>query len=84
METAEAALAFAPPFNPTSSQLQWGGSRMSQNQAGKWARRAVWFTLAAVFTLGCNPLATLSFLTQSDPVKTSRLPAGVRGRSEEG
>jgi hypothetical protein len=47
---------------------------MSQNQAGKWARRAVWFTLAAVFTLGCNPLATLSFLTQSDPVKKAEYP----------
>ncbi|HEV3439412.1 MAG TPA: hypothetical protein VG122_18755, partial [Gemmata sp.] len=47
---------------------------MSQNQACKWARRAVWFTLAAVFTLGCNPLATLSFLTQSDPVKKAEYP----------
>jgi hypothetical protein len=47
---------------------------MSQNQAGKWARRAVWFTLAAVFTFGCNPLATLSFITQSDPVKKADYP----------
>lgn len=47
---------------------------MSQNQAGRWVRRAVWITFAAIFTLGCNPLATFSFLTQSDPVKSAEYP----------
>jgi hypothetical protein len=47
---------------------------MSHNQLGKWAGRAVWFTLAAVFTLGCNPLSTISFLTQSDPTKPAEYP----------
>jgi hypothetical protein len=47
---------------------------MSQNRASKWARRAVWFTLATILTIGCNPLATVSFLTQSDPLKKADYP----------
>lgn len=32
----------------------------------RWARRAVWGTLAVVCTIGCNPLTTLAFLTHKD------------------
>jgi hypothetical protein len=32
----------------------------------RWARRAVWGTLAVVFAFGCNPLTTIAFLTQKD------------------
>jgi hypothetical protein len=32
----------------------------------RWARRAVWGTLAVIFTVGCNPLATIAFLTHKD------------------
>jgi hypothetical protein len=47
---------------------------MSQNQLSKWARRTVWMTFAAVLTIGCNPLSTISFLTQSDPVRPAEYP----------
>jgi hypothetical protein len=57
---------------------------MSQNQAGKWARRAVWFTLAAVFTLGCSPLATLSFLMDNEPVKKAEYPLAFKDGSKKG
>jgi hypothetical protein len=40
----------------------------------RWARRAVWGTLALVFTIGCNPIATLGFLTYKDPVKPAKYP----------
>lgn len=46
---------------------------MSQNQLGRWAKRAVWFTFAAVFTLGCNPLSTLSFIN-GEPIKEAEYP----------
>jgi hypothetical protein len=47
---------------------------MSLRHIGHWARYTVWCTLAAMFALGCNPLATVSFLTQSDPVKPAEFP----------
>jgi hypothetical protein len=43
-------------------------------RTGKWARRAVWGTLAVVLTIGCNPLATIGFLTYKDPVQPARCP----------
>jgi len=57
---------------------------MSQSQLGKWMRRAVWFTLAAVFTVGCNPLSTISFLTQSDPVKPAEYPLVYKDGPKKG
>src|SRR5579885_2776665 len=38
---------------------------------GKWARRAVWSTFAAVFAVGCNPLTTIAFLFH----KETKIPA---------
>ena len=40
----------------------------------RWARRAVWGALAVVLTIGCNPLATIGFLTYKDPVKPAKYP----------
>lgn len=40
----------------------------------RWARRAVWGTLAAIFTFGCNPLATIAFLTHKDTPTPARYP----------
>ncbi len=40
----------------------------------RWARRAVWGTFAIVCMIGCNPLATLGFLTYKDPVRTAPYP----------
>jgi hypothetical protein len=57
---------------------------MSQNQVGKWARRAVWFTLAVVFTFGCSPLATLSFLTDPEPVKKAEYPLEFKDGPKKG
>lgn len=37
----------------------------------KWGRRAVWGTLAAVLTIGCNPLTMIGFLAHRD----ARIPA---------
>lgn len=47
---------------------------MSQNRAVRWASRIVWLTVASIFAFGCNPLSTISFLTQSDPVKKAEYP----------
>jgi hypothetical protein len=44
------------------------------SRAGKWARGAVWGTVLAIFTLGCNPLSTLSFLTNPEPLKPAEYP----------
>jgi hypothetical protein len=63
---------------------QMRGSRMSQNRAGKWARRAVWITLAAVFTFGCNPLATFSFLTNPEPIKDAQYPLEFKEGPKKG
>ena len=57
---------------------------MSQNQLGKWIRRTVWFTLAAIFTLGCNPLATLSFLTNPEPQKPAEYPLVFKDGPKKG
>ena len=51
-----------------------GGSRMSQNQATRWARRAVWLTFAAVLTIGCSPLSTVAFLWGDPPAKPAEYP----------
>lgn len=44
------------------------------SRAGKFARVAVWGTLVAVFAFGCNPLSTLSFLTNPEPIKAAEYP----------
>jgi hypothetical protein len=41
------------------------------NRTGKWAKRAVWLTLAAVLSFGCSPLTTIAFLLHKD----DKLPA---------
>jgi hypothetical protein len=41
------------------------------NKTGKWARRAVWATFAAVLAVGCNPLTTIAFIFHKD----SKIPA---------
>jgi hypothetical protein len=43
-------------------------------RTGKWARRAVWGTLAVVLTIGCNPLATIAFLTHRDTPISAKHP----------
>ena len=40
----------------------------------RWARRAVWGTLAVVLTIGCNPLTTIAFLTHRDTPTPARCP----------
>ena len=40
----------------------------------RWARRAVWGTFAVVCMIGCNPLATIGFLTYKDPVRPAPYP----------
>jgi len=40
----------------------------------RWARRAVWGTLAVVMTIGCNPLATIAFLTHRDTPVPAKHP----------
>lgn len=40
----------------------------------RWARRAVWGTFAIVLSIGCNPLATIGFLTAKDPVRPAKYP----------
>ncbi len=46
-----------------------GGLRMTRT--GKWARRAVWGTLVAIFAVGCNPLNTIAFIFHRD----AKIPA---------
>lgn len=46
----------------------------------KWARRAVWGTLAAVLTIGCNPLTTIGFLMHQD----QKVPAAYPLKPKEG
>jgi hypothetical protein len=57
---------------------------MNQMKAAKWSRRAVWTTLAIVATIGCNPLSTISFLTQSDPVKPAEYPLAYEEGPKKG
>src|SRR5437016_87864 len=40
----------------------------------RWARRAVWGTLAAVLTLGCSPLTTIAFLFHRDTPEPAKCP----------
>jgi hypothetical protein len=47
---------------------------MNRNRTFRWARRAIWGTLAVVLTIGCNPLATIGFLTYKDPVEPAKYP----------
>ncbi len=57
---------------------------MSQNQAGKWARRAVWLTFAAVLTIGCSPLSTIAFLWGDAPVKPAEYPLEYKDGPRKG
>ncbi len=59
-------LVFHSSFIVHPSSFLTGGSRMNRNRVGRWARRAVWGTLAVVMTVGCNPLTTIAFLTHRD------------------
>ena len=40
----------------------------------RWARRAVWGTLAVVMTIGCNPITMISFLTHKDVKLPAKYP----------
>jgi hypothetical protein len=48
--------------------------------SGKWAKRSVWLTLAAVLTIGCNPITLTSILLRSE----TKLPAEYPLRPAEG
>ena len=50
------------------------------NAYKKWAKRSVWLTLAAVMTIGCNPLQTIGFIFRDDP----KVPAKYPLRPKEG
>lgn len=39
---------------------------MNRSRAGRWARRAVWGSLAAVMSIGCNPLNIAAFIFARD------------------
>ena len=47
---------------------------MNTQATGKWARRAVWGTLVAVMTIGCNPLTTIGFLLHKDDIRPAEYP----------
>ena len=47
---------------------------------GKWAKRGVWATLAAVLTIGCNPITLPFVLLRPEP----KLPAEYPFRPKEG
>jgi hypothetical protein len=47
---------------------------MNRIKSYRWARRAVWGTLAVVMTIGCNPLATIAFLTHRDTPVPAKYP----------
>jgi hypothetical protein len=47
---------------------------MNRSRTFRWARRAVWGTLAVVLTIGCNPLATIAFLTHRDTPVPAKYP----------
>ena len=49
------------------------------NRTGKWAKRAVWLTLAAVLSFGCSPLTTIGFLMH----RNERVPAEVPLKPKE-
>lgn len=49
------------------------------NRTGKWAKRAVWLTLAAVLSFGCSPLTTIAFLLHKD----DKLPAEYPLKSKD-
>jgi hypothetical protein len=44
------------------------------NRTGKWAKRAVWLTLAAVLSFGCSPLTTIAFLLHKDDKAPAEYP----------
>jgi hypothetical protein len=47
---------------------------MTAKAIGKWAKRGVWLTLAAVMTIGCNPLQTAAFIFHSDEKEPATFP----------
>jgi hypothetical protein len=40
----------------------------------RWVRRAVWAAFAVIATIGCNPLATIAFLTHKDTPVPAKYP----------
>jgi len=50
------------------------------NALKKWAKRSVWLALAAVLTIGCNPLQTVAFFLHKD----DKLPAKYPLRPKDG
>jgi hypothetical protein len=82
--TGELALRQFAGLLPTLTDLSSGGSRMSQNLAGKWVRRAVCCTLAAIFPVGCNPFATYSGCTFSDPIRHAEYPLVFKDGPKKG
>jgi hypothetical protein len=44
------------------------------NRTGKWAKRAVWLTLAAVLSFGCSPLTSIAFLLHKDDKVPAKYP----------
>jgi len=44
------------------------------NAIKKWAKRSVWLTLAAVMTIGCNPLQTIGFIFRDNPKVPPQYP----------
>ena len=49
----------------------------------RWARRAVWGTLAVVLTIGCNPLTTIAFLTHKDVKIPAEAPLAYKKDDEK-
>lgn len=49
-------------------------------RTGKWAKRGVWLTLAAVLTIGCNPITLPFVLFRPEP----KMPAEYPLRPKEG
>lgn len=50
------------------------------NRTGNWAKRGVWLTLAAVLTIGCNPITLPFVLFRPEP----KMPAEYPLRPKEG
>jgi hypothetical protein len=70
---------------PTLTNFSSRGSRMSQNQPGKWARCVVLCILAATLPIGCNPFATYSNIgPQPEPIKQADYPLVFKDGPKKG
>jgi hypothetical protein len=47
---------------------------MNRSSFGKWSRRAVWLTLAAVASIGCSPLNLAAFVFGRDELVSAKYP----------